>query len=252
MPRLESLGYGFLRQIGYAKAGTMNSEGERRRAGHQGRGDSGRPLRLRTKRGDVPSLYHAGQPSGGAVIWVGGFDGGYDGPADRIYATLAGDLLEDGIGSLRMSYRVLGSPGNVEQAVYDVLAGVAFLTQEGAGRIGLVGHSFGGAVVISAAALSPEVSAVVTLSTQTAGTALTPRVAPRPLLIVHGEQDRRLPPDCSRYVYRLAGGPKELVILPGARHSLRQSREELRHLLRRWLVEKLRSPLESESGTGPT
>jgi len=35
---------------------------------------------------------------------------------------------------------------------------------------------------------------------------------------------------------------KELVILPGARHSLRQRREELRELLNRWLVEKLVKP----------
>jgi hypothetical protein len=230
----------------------MNNEGEGRRAGNQGRsGGSGRPLRVRSERGDIPCLYHAGRSGRGAVIWVGGFDGGFDGPADRIYATLADDLLEDGIGSLRMSYRVLGSPGNVDEAVYDVLAGIAFLTQEGAGRIGLVGHSFGGAVTISAAALSPEVSAVVTLSTQTAGTALAPRVAPRPLLIIHGEQDRRLPPDCSRYVHRMAGEPKELVILPGARHSLRQRREELRRLLRRWLVEKLAPQLRDEGRAKP-
>jgi dipeptidyl aminopeptidase/acylaminoacyl peptidase len=75
-------------------------------------------------------------------------------------------------------------------------------------------------------------------------------VAPRPLLIIHGEQDRRLPPDCSRYVYRIAGEPKELVILPGARHSLRQGREELRRLLRRWLVEKLR-PRPGDEGRAP-
>lgn len=223
------------------------SERGGRRAPHEGRAGGGRPLRLRSDRGDIPCFYHPGRPGGGAVIWVGGFDGGFDGPADRIYATLAGDLQENGVGSLRLSYRVLGSPGNVEEAVYDVLAGVAFLVQEGAGRIGLAGHSFGGAVVISAAALSPQVSAVVTLSTQTAGTALTPRVAPRPMLIVHGEQDRRLPPECSRYVYRMAGEPKELVMLPGARHSLRQRREELRRLLRRWLVEKL-APQPDDGG----
>jgi pimeloyl-ACP methyl ester carboxylesterase len=223
-----------------AAAGIMDNEvltGQVRRAARRHGG--GRSLRLQTERGDIPCLYHAGKPGVGAVIWVGGFDGGFDGPADRIYATLAADLLEDGVGSLRLSYRVLGSPGNVEEAVYDVLGGVSFLSGEGAGRIGLVGHSFGGAVAISAAALSPDVSAVATMSTQTAGTALAPRVAPRPLLLIHGEQDRRLPPDCSRYVYRLAGEPKELIILPGARHSLRQRREELRRLLRRWLVENL-------------
>ena len=223
--------------------------GQVRRAARRQAG--GRALGLQTERGDVPCLYHAGRAGTGAVIWVGGFDGGFDGPADGIYATLAEDLLEDGVGSLRLSYRVLGSPGNVEEAVYDVLAGVSFLSGEGAGRIGLVGHSFGGAVVISAAALSTEVSAVVTMSTQTAGTALTPRVAPRPLLLIHGEEDRRLSPDCSRYVYRMAGEPKELVILPGARHSLRQRRGELRRLLRRWLIEKLAPQGGDEGGASP-
>jgi hypothetical protein len=200
---------------------------------------SGRPLRLNTERGPIPCLFHRGREGGGAVIWVGGTDGGFNGPANAIYATLAEDLLADGVGSLRMSYRVLTAPGNLEQGVYDVLEGVSFLDSEKAGKIGLVGHSFGGAVVISAAALSPRVSAVITLSTQTAGTRLTPKVAPRPLLIVHGKEDRRLSPDCSRYVCELAREPKELLILPGAKHSLRQKRKELRRLLRQWLGEKL-------------
>ena len=198
-------------------------------------------LRLQTERGPVSCLYHRGRPGGGAVIWVGGTDGGFDGPADRIYATLAKDLLAEGIGSLRLHYRVLRVPGPLEECVFDVLAGVSFLSQEGAGRIGLVGHSFGGAVVVTTAALSDEVSAVVTLSTQSAGTALAPKVAPRPLLLVHGAEDRRLPPACSRYVYDLANEPKELVVLPGARHSLRQRRQELRELLVRWLTDKLQS-----------
>src|SRR3990170_8540275 len=194
---------------------------------------------MRSARGPVSCLYHPGRPGGGAVIWVGGTDGGFDGPADRIYATLAKDLLAEGVGSLRLHYRVLRVPGPLEECVFDVLAGVSFLSRPGAGRIGLVGHSFGGAVVITAAAPCSEVSAVVTLSTQSAGTALAPKVAPRPLLLVHGEEDRRLPPACSRYVYDLAAEPKELVILPGARHSLRQRRQELRELLVRWLAEKL-------------
>jgi hypothetical protein len=198
------------------------------------------PVRLQTERGPIACLYHEGTPGAGGVIFVGGTDGGFDGPANGIYASLAVDLLARGISSLRLDFRLHVAPGDVEEGTHDVLAGVAFLKEKNAGRIGLVGHSYGGAVVINAAALSRDVDAVVTLSTQTAGTVLTPRVAPRPLLLVHGELDRRLPPACSQYVYERAGEPKEIVILSGAKHSLRQRREELRRLLLEWLAGHLR------------
>ena len=200
-----------------------------------GQQPGGEPLRIETERGPISCLYHRGQANGGALIMVGGTDGGFQGPADRIYPTLARDLLEFGIGSLRLDFRIHVAPGPVDEGTYDVLAGVSFLEEQGVGKIGLIGHSYGGAVVITAAALSPAVTAVVTLSTQSAGTTLAPQVAPRPLLLIHGAEDRRLPPDCSRYVYRLAREPKQLLILPGARHSLRQRREELRGLLVEWL-----------------
>jgi len=195
----------------------------------------GEPLRIETERGPISCLYHRGQASGGALIMVGGTDGGFQGPAEAIYPALAHDLLEHGIGSLRLDFRIHVAPGPVEEGTYDVLAGVSFLEEQRVGKIGLIGHSYGGAVVITAGALSSAVSTVVTLSTQSAGTALAPQLAPRSLLLIHGAEDRRLPPDCSRYVYRLAREPKQLLILPGARHSLRQRREELRGLLVQWL-----------------
>ncbi|MGB6836721.1 MAG: alpha/beta hydrolase [Dehalococcoidia bacterium] len=197
--------------------------------------DGGEPLRIETERGPISCLYHRGQADAGALIMVGGTDGGFQGPADAIYPALAHDLLEHGIGSLRLDFRIHVAPGPVEEGAYDVLAGVSFLKGQGVSKIGLIGHSYGGAVVIAAGALSPAVSAVVTLSTQSAGATLAPQLAPRPLLLIHGAEDRRLPPDCSRYVYRLAREPKQLLILPGARHSLRQRREELRGLLVEWL-----------------
>ena len=212
-----------------------------------------RPVRLETDRGRGPvsCLYHEGRRNGGGVVFVGGTDGGFDGPASGIYATLAADLLADGVSSLRLDFRLHVAPGDVEEGTHDILAGVAFLKQRGAGRIGLVGHSYGGAVVINAAALSRDVDAVVTLSTQTAGTALAPRIAPKPLLLVHGELDRRLPPACSRYVYERAGEPKELVVLQGAKHSLRQRREELRQLVREWLVARLLPEGQAAAREGP-
>jgi dienelactone hydrolase len=202
---------------------------------------NGVPVRLESGRGPIACVYHEGKPGAGGVVFVGGTDGGFAGPANAIYATLAEDLVANGVGSLRLDFRLHVAPGDVEQGTHDVLAGIAFLKRKGAGRIGLVGHSYGGAVVINAAALSRDVDAVVTLSTQTAGTSLTPLVAPRPLLLVHGELDRRLPPACSQYVYERAGEPRELVILKGAKHSLRQAREELRRLLGEWLVAHLQS-----------
>ncbi len=200
---------------------------------------AGKPIELQTERGVVPCLYHDGRHDGGAVVFAGGTDGGFDGPANGIYATLAEDLRTAGMSSLRLDFRLHKAPGDVGEGTHDVLAGVAFLKSEEAGRIGLVGHSYGGAVVINAAALSEDVAAVVTLSTQTAGTALVGRIAPRPILLVQGELDTRLPPRCSRYVYERAGEPKELVILASAKHSLRQRREELRWLLREWLIARL-------------
>ncbi len=200
---------------------------------------SGEPIELPTKRGPVRCLYHRGQPGAGAVLMVGGTDGGFDGPADRIYPRLAEELSCAGIGVLRLSFRILRAPGPIGEGVFDVLAGVAFLSRAGAGLIALVGHSYGGAVVIEAATRSPAVSAVVTLSTQTAGAQRAALVAPRPLLLVHGAEDQRLPPECSRQVYSWAQEPRELVILTGAKHSLRQRRRELRQLLVTWLRDRL-------------
>jgi len=204
--------------------------------------NSGEPISIATERGDIRCIYHAGRTDGGAVVWVGGTDGGFDGPAEAIYPTLADDLLADGVGSLRLDFRLRQAPGDVDEGAHDVLAGIAYLQEKGAQRIGLVGHSYGGAVVITAAVLSQRrgkrIDAVVTLSTQTAGTTLTPELQ-APLLLVHGELDWRLPPSCSRYVHSIAPAPKTLVILPGAKHSLRQRRDELRRLLNTWLVERL-------------
>lgn len=45
------------------------------------------------------------------------------------------------------------------------------------------------------------------------------RVAPRPLLIVHGAEDGTVPADMASELYAAAGDPRELWILPGAGHG---------------------------------
>src|SRR5215210_7072743 len=50
--------------------------------------------------------------------------------------------------ALRLHYR---RPNELVECVLDTLIGVAFLVHEGQDNVALVGHSFGGAVVISAA-----------------------------------------------------------------------------------------------------
>lgn len=47
------------------------------------------------------------------------------------------------------------------------------------------------------------------------------RVAPRPLLILHGDADEVVPVAHAGRLYEAAGEPREAVIIPGGRHRLR-------------------------------
>jgi alpha-beta hydrolase superfamily lysophospholipase len=197
---------------------------------------------LGTDRGDIVARYHVPSDGGVArcgVVWVGGSGGGLDGPARGLYPAACRRLQESGVAGLRLHYRM---PNELDECVLDTLLGVEFLAQEGVEQVALVGHSFGGAVVISAAALSQRVRAVVAMSTQTHGTSLAPDVSPRAMLLVHGTDDTVLPDACSRQVYKMAREPKELVLYPGAGHGLDECREELLDLLVRWIPEHLECP----------
>lgn len=102
-------------------------------------------------------------------------------------------------------------------------------------RVILVGHSFGGAVVITVGARSPAVTGVAALSSQSFGAYGVETASPRPLLLIHGEADEVLPDTCSRSFYREAGEPKQLILYPGCLHGLDQCREELDRDLTAWL-----------------
>lgn len=189
--------------------------------------------------GSIYAMWHPPMHNAprGAVLCVGGFDGGFDGPAEGIYGDLANALPALGIGVLRLDFRVKTSPGPIDDGTFDVLAGIDWLVEQGIARVALIGHSYGGAIVVRAAFRSDAVAGTCALSTQTMG--IEPdevrSLVPRPLLLIHGGADWRLPPRLSEWVYSLAGEGRELHVLEGATHSLRQRRDDLWVLLLDWI-----------------
>jgi alpha/beta superfamily hydrolase len=201
-------------------------------------GEPGEGLVLRTDRGDIQTLLHASPEAQHGVIWVGGARGGFGRPGQGAYARLADVLRHDGITSLRLCYR---HPNVLPECALDVLAGMAYLQQSGVQQVVLVGHSFGGAVVITAGAVHAHVVGVVALAPQTYGARLAGQLAPRPLLVVHGTADTRLPYTCGVQIYDWAREPKRLVLYEGAEHRLDECAAELDQLLTQWIPGTLRS-----------
>ncbi len=196
--------------------------------------DGAEPLLLRTDVGTIICRFHDAPAGDTAVLWVFGAGGGLGGPAGGLYPRLAQHLVGDGVASLELAYR---RPGALADCVLDVQLGIDVLGEQGRARVVLIGHSFGGAVVITAGAVSEAVVGVAALSSQLTGTELADRLSPRPLLLVHGSADEVLPDRCSREIYRRAREPKRLVLYPGCRHGLDQCRDELDRDLLAWLRE---------------
>ena len=64
---------------------------------------------------------------------------------------------------------------------------------------------------------------------------LAGQLAPRPLLVVHGKSDTRLPYSCGVQIHASAKEPKKLVLYEGAEHRLEECRDELEGLLEQWI-----------------
>lgn len=199
-------------------------------------GDVGEGLRFKTSRGDFNAILHRAPEADQAVIWVCGARGGFGGPGPGTYARMSEKFTTEGITSLRLDYRYAN---DVFECALDLLAGVAFLKGTGHQPVVVVGHSFGGAVVIAAGANSAHIKGVVALSPQTYGAGMAGQVAPRKLLVVHGKADTRLAFACGQQIYDMAQEPKQLVLYEGAEHRLEECRDELEELLGQWIPETL-------------
>jgi pimeloyl-ACP methyl ester carboxylesterase len=194
----------------------------------------GEDLMLETEGGALRARLHQAADASSGIVWVFGAGGGLGGPAGGIYERLAARLQPEGISSLQVAYR---RPAALKPCVEDTLTGAGFLRSHGTPRVILVGHSFGGAVVINAGVADPRVIAVAALSSQTGHTEAVGKLSPRPLLLMHGEQDEVLSPECSLDLFRRAKEPKRLVLYPGCNHGLDQCRDEIDRDLTDWISE---------------
>ena len=198
---------------------------------------------LETNRGNVNSLLHPIEGGSYAVICVGGANGGLNGPAHNLYTRLPLLLRKSGVTVLRVDYR---EPNQFSECVLDVLAGCSFLKGIGAKAIILMGHSFGGGVVVSASRLHELIRAVISLSPQRFGTALVPEIK-MPLLLIHGTADKILPCEASEDIFERANEPKQLVLYEKTGHSLAEARLEIDELIPNWIIDRFS---EKEMCTG--
>jgi dipeptidyl aminopeptidase/acylaminoacyl peptidase len=140
-------------------------------------------------------------------------------------------------------------------------------------RLAVAGHSLGGWAAILAAAADPRLRAVAVLGSAvdlgaldldasqiehelTRFLATSPEefirqrneviahlvpldavgsISPRPLLIVHGTDDRWVPVEHARRLYAHAGQPSRYVEIDGANHDFAWHRGQLRDLVCGWL-----------------
>ncbi len=200
-----------------------------------GNRDSAEDLTFETSQRTNRGRFHTAEENAPAVLWVFGAGGGLGGPAGGIYERLAGRLAPSAA-SLQLDYQ---DPGNLVSCVADVLMGIEYLNSKGHHGVVLVGHSFGGAVVLNSALASREVLAVAALSPQRHGVGDVAQISPRPVLFAHGEEDEVLPFRCSVILFQKAREPKTLKLYPGCRHGLDSCREQLDRNLETWLVRAL-------------
>ncbi len=199
-------------------------------------------LEIYTMEGLLTVLWHGPADAEHVVVCVGGAMGGLLGPDGGLYHRLGRALAEQGIGLLRVSYR---RPNDLPVCVHDTVAAMELAARHGARRFITLGHSFGGAVAIQAAAhLDAEsVPGVVTFATQSAGCEPVETLGDRDLLFFHGTDDQILPFQASQMVQMIAENG-ELVLLDGADHALRPAGDEL--------FDRLTDHLPAVFANGPT
>ncbi|KAJ5660385.1 hypothetical protein N7507_006836 [Penicillium longicatenatum] len=156
-----------------------------------------------------------------AVALVSGAGGGVSGPGG-IYPSLADKIaILLSIPCIRLDYRI---PAETKSCAADIRAAFDHLHEKyGAQKFLIVGWSFGGSPCFTVAAEEPSrVQGVVAIASQVAGTEGIKLLSPRPLLLLHGEDDSVLAPSCSETLYHQYGdgGDRRMRLFPGDDHGL--------------------------------
>ena len=193
-----------------------------------------------------------GEPRGGVVIVHGA------GSAKESHFDFARLARSRGLAALAFDARGHGaSEGAFGPSAFDDVLAMCALLREHAPAVALRGSSLGGFCAIHAAAVDAEVAAVValcpapeallrhglrtgsleglrvdpaaeewlaSLSLADAAARLAPRTA---LLLVHAEGDEQIPHTASEQLYRAAGQPKRLLVVPGGHHRSLQHDPEV-------------------------
>ena len=170
------------------------------------------------------------------VIFLDDLYGGFEGPSS-IFPDLAGDLLERGIASLRLSYRL---PGDCTQCGIDALLGVQYMDDEAVRDVVLVGWSYGGAVALAAGSLARNVCGVAAISTMEVAGCCRKRLRSKPVLLIHGETDSVTSPEISRRIYYGLSEPRRLITYPGVGHGLNEARGRVCDDLTSWILDTLK------------
>lgn len=164
----------------------------------------------------VPATHHRT-----ATILLSGAGGGVNGPSS-IYLSLACKVatIGSGVPAVRLDYRY---PARTKYCVDDVKATMAYLEKQyGLTRFVLVGWSFGGAPVYTVGGSDHRVVGCATVASQTADTEGIRSLAPTPVLLLHGKDDRTLSYKCSERRHDQYGekGRRELRLFEGDNHAL--------------------------------
>ena len=195
------------------------------------------PLSLVTQDGKVECRHFCVPGASRGALWVGGIGNSRGTPVEALYTDSACTLTKEGITSLQVHFR---HRERLQDSAYDVEAGLAYLHSKGIRSVALIGHSFGGAVVIRVASQISIVRTVITLAAQSLGAEEVIHLKPCcSILLLHGTEDTVVPCGCSQYLHRLAQTRKKLLLCPGADHNFKPLTDIVQQRVQEWICKEL-------------